>query len=111
MPRSVASMHTTARGRQVIGIHERTEATRGGVRPAMRPGPLAALSDAHLEVPVLGGGLVRHVNLDVAASAPAFDAVSEHVARVLPYYSSVHRGTGYPSQLATALVDDARIAV
>jgi selenocysteine lyase/cysteine desulfurase len=73
--------------------------------------PLAALDDAGLEVPVLGGRWVRHVNLDVAASAPALSAVSAHVARVLPYYSSVHRGTGYPSQASTALVDDARVAV
>lgn len=73
--------------------------------------PLAVLDDAGLDVPVLGGGRVRHVNLDVAASAPALAAVSRHVARVLPYYSSVHRGTGYPSQASTALVDDARVAV
>ena len=110
----------------MIGTHERTEATLDGARPVMRsttdaaapasavepgPGPLAALADAGLEVPVLGGGLVRHVNLDVAASAPALDAVAQHVTRILPYYSSVHRGTGYPSQASTALVDDARIAV
>ena len=76
-----------------------------------RPGPLAALADAGLEVPVLGGGTVRHVNLDVAASAPALDAVAAHVARVLPYYASVHRGSGYPSQATTALVEDARATV
>lgn len=75
------------------------------------PGPLAALADAGLEVPVLGGGVVRHVNLDVAASAPALDAVARHVARVLPYYASVHRGSGYPSQAITALVEDARETV
>ncbi|WP_448002816.1 aminotransferase class V-fold PLP-dependent enzyme [Agromyces bauzanensis] len=74
-------------------------------------GPLAALADAGLEVPVLGGGLVRHVNLDVAASAPALDAVAAHVARVLPYYASVHRGSGYPSQAITALVEEARVTV
>src|SRR5215218_1423138 len=73
--------------------------------------PLAALADAGLEVPVLGGGRVRHVNLDVAASAPALDAVAAHVARVLPYYASVHRGSGYPSQATTALVEDARATV
>ncbi|RZS68587.1 selenocysteine lyase/cysteine desulfurase [Agromyces ramosus] len=76
-----------------------------------RRGPLAALADAGLEVPVLGGGTVRHVNLDVAASAPALDAVAAHVARVLPYYASVHRGSGYPSQATTALVEDARATV
>ena len=75
------------------------------------PGPLAPLADAGLEVPVLGGGTARHVNLDVAASAPALAAVARHVARVLPYYASVHRGSGYPSQAATALVEDARVTV
>ncbi|WP_136709706.1 aminotransferase class V-fold PLP-dependent enzyme [Agromyces sp. H66] len=74
-------------------------------------GPLAALADAGLEVPVLGGGTVRHVNLDIAASAPALDAVVAHVARVLPYYASVHRGSGYPSQAITALVEEARVTV
>ncbi|MGR0320879.1 aminotransferase class V-fold PLP-dependent enzyme [Agromyces sp. ZXT2-3] len=75
------------------------------------PGPLAELVDAGLEVPVLGGGTVRHVNLDVAASAPALAAVAAHVSAVLPYYASVHRGTGYASQASTALLEDARIAV
>ena len=60
---------------------------------------------------MLGGGTVRHVNLDVAASAPALDAVVQHVARVIPYYSSVHRGSGYASQASTALVEDARATV
>ncbi|GAA2037563.1 aminotransferase class V-fold PLP-dependent enzyme [Agromyces tropicus] len=89
---------------------------RSGASDAARaaatgPGPLADLLDAGLEVPVLGGGLVRHVNLDVAASAPALAAVAAHVARVLPYSASVHRGTGYPSQACTALLEDARIVV
>ncbi|WP_353815935.1 aminotransferase class V-fold PLP-dependent enzyme [Agromyces sp. SYSU T00266] len=75
------------------------------------PGPLAELVDAGLEVPVLGGGRVRHVNLDVAASAPALAAVAAHVAAVLPYYASVHRGTGYASQASTALLEDARVSV
>lgn len=77
----------------------------------LAPGVLATLADTGLEVPVLGGGVVRHVNLDVAASAPAFAAVAAHVTRVLPHYSSVHRGSGYPSQAITALVDDARATV
>jgi len=102
----------------VIGIDERTTATSSRRlpspstdAPSRTVAPLAALADAGLEVPVLGGDRVRHVNLDVAASAPALTAVVEHVARVLPYYASVHRGTGYPSQSSTALVDDARTAV
>ncbi|MFF2370699.1 aminotransferase class V-fold PLP-dependent enzyme [Agromyces sp. NPDC058110] len=92
--------------------------TDAAIRPGAAAGrvadgavPLAPLTDAGLEVPVLGGGTVRHVNLDIAASAPALQAVAAHVARVLPYYSSVHRGSGYPSQAATALVEDARASV
>jgi selenocysteine lyase/cysteine desulfurase len=80
-------------------------------RTAAPVAPLAALADAGLEAPVLGGGRVRHVNLDVAASAPALAAVAAHVARVLPFSASVHRGTGYLSQASTALVEDARVAV
>ena len=85
-------------------------ATDAAAEP-VAPGALAALADAGLEVPVLGGGVVRHVNLDIAASAPALTAVAAHVARVLPYYASVHRGSGYPSQAVTALVEDARATV
>lgn len=80
-------------------------------RTAAPGAPLAALADAGLEAPVLGGGRVRHVNLDIAASAPALAAVAAHVERVLPYSASVHRGTGYLSQASTALVEDARVAV
>lgn len=104
----------------MIGIEERT-ARRGSSLaaqtdgaaslPSSAPGPLAVLADAGLEVPVLGGERVRHVNLDVAASAPALEVVTQQVARVLPYYASVHRGSGYPSQVSTALVDDARLTV
>src|SRR5690349_19925601 len=46
------------------------EAAPAGSTPAERPGPLADLSDHGLEVPVLGGRLVPHTNLDLAASAP-----------------------------------------
>ncbi|MEI5584759.1 MULTISPECIES: aminotransferase class V-fold PLP-dependent enzyme [unclassified Agromyces] len=86
-------------------------AERTGTLAATATAPLADLVGADLEVPVLGGGRTRHVNLDVAASAPAFSVVAEHVARVLPFYASVHRGTGYLSQASTAIVDDARVAI
>lgn len=102
MPSSATVVHAGPSGAPAAPV--------AGAAPAIVRS-LAALDDAGLDVPVLGGGQVRHVNLDVAASAPALAAVSAHVARVLPYYSSVHRGTGYPSQASTALVDDARVAV
>ncbi|WP_394554391.1 aminotransferase class V-fold PLP-dependent enzyme [Agromyces sp. MMS24-JH15] len=73
--------------------------------------PLAVLADAGLEVPVLGGGRMRHANLDLAASAPALGVVAERVAGLLPWYSSVHRGTGFPSEIATDLVEESRRTV
>ncbi|MGH9171320.1 MAG: aminotransferase class V-fold PLP-dependent enzyme [Acidimicrobiales bacterium] len=63
---------------------------------------------ADLEVPLVTGGSRRYVYLDTAASAPALSAVVEAVAEFLPWYSSVHRGTGFKSMVATAAYEGAR---
>jgi cysteine desulfurase/selenocysteine lyase len=52
-------------------------------------------------VPVLDGTMRRYVNLDNAASTPPLVAVRDAVERFIPWYSSVHRGTGFKSQLST----------
>jgi selenocysteine lyase/cysteine desulfurase len=59
-------------------------------------------------VPVLDGQLVPYVNLDNAASTPALWSVVETVEDFLPFYASVHRGTGYMSRLSTATYERAR---
>jgi cysteine desulfurase / selenocysteine lyase len=59
-------------------------------------------------VPVLDGRLVPYVNLDNAASTPALRSVVETVEEFLPFYSSVHRGTGYMSRLSTTAYERAR---
>jgi cysteine desulfurase / selenocysteine lyase len=59
-------------------------------------------------VPVLDGQLVPYVNLDNAASTPALGPVVEAVEEFLPFYASVHRGTGYMSRLSTAAYERAR---
>lgn len=61
-----------------------------------------------VDVPLLGGRHVRHVNLDFAASAPALESVHQTVEEFLPYYSSVHRGAGWKSQLSTRAYEVAR---
>ncbi|ANY05389.1 aminotransferase class V-fold PLP-dependent enzyme [Pseudonocardia sp. HH130630-07] len=66
---------------------------------------------ADLSVPVVDGSRVRYCDLDSAASAPALEAVAAHVAEVLPYHGSVHRGAGWTSRVCTALVEDARADV
>jgi cysteine desulfurase / selenocysteine lyase len=63
---------------------------------------------AQQEVPLLDGTQRHYVNLDNAASTPSFWAVQEAVARYLPYYASVHRGTGFKSQVSTHLYEQAR---
>lgn len=67
--------------------------------------PLA--SDETL-VPLLDGRWIRYANLDGAASAPALASVADRIAEVTPWYSSVHRGAGYLSQVSTALYEEAR---
>jgi selenocysteine lyase/cysteine desulfurase len=79
--------------------------------------PLLPVVGADLSVPVLGAfghggiGTLTYANLDYAASAPALQAVADHVAAILPYYSSVHRGAGYASQVSTAILENARACV
>lgn len=58
-------------------------------------------------VPLLDGTTVPYLNLDNAASTPALRDVLDAVERFLPYYSSVHRGTGYKSRLSSEAYDHA----
>lgn len=76
-----------------------------------RHGPLAAVGGADLMVPLIQGATVRYANLDHAASTPALQVVADHLAEVLPYYSSIHRGFGYISVVSTALYEAARASV
>ena len=50
---------------------------------------------------------VTYVNLDNAASTPALIDAMEAVQRFMPYYASVHRGTGFKSRLSTVAYDQA----
>ena len=70
-----------------------------------------ALVGADVEVPLVSGGVQRYINLDYAASAPCLVAVKQAVDALLPWYSSVHRGAGFKSQLATEAYEGARAAV
>ncbi len=61
-----------------------------------------------LPVPVAGGGTVTGINFDNAASTPPLKRVREAVNDFSDVYSSVHRGTGYKSRLATEAYEQAR---
>jgi cysteine desulfurase/selenocysteine lyase len=53
------------------------------------------------KVPLLDGTQRQYVNFDNAASTPALRPVYEKVNEFMSWYSSVHRGTGFKSQIAT----------
>ena len=61
-----------------------------------------------VETPLLDGSQRPYINLDNAASTPALKAVQQSVDDFLNFYSSVHRGTGFKSQLATHAYEEAR---
>jgi selenocysteine lyase/cysteine desulfurase len=61
-----------------------------------------------VEVPLLDGKPCRYINFDNAASTPALRSVQKVVDDFLVYYSSVHRGTGFKSQLSTHAYEQAR---
>lgn len=60
------------------------------------------------QVPVLGSGTRRYVNLDNSASTPPLVQVQDALHRFMPHYSSVHRGAGFKSRVATQALDRAR---
>ena len=82
--------------------------------PGITNGPLRLLDDMGLpsligddvEVPCVDGRLERYVNLDYAASTPVMTDVWAAVEAFVPWYSSVHRGTGVKSQVSTAAFED-----
>ncbi|KAB8143074.1 aminotransferase class V-fold PLP-dependent enzyme [Chloroflexia bacterium SDU3-3] len=63
------------------------------------------------QVPLLDGSCTRPINFDHAASTPALRSVHETVNKFLSWYSSVHRGTGFSSQISTAAFENARTIV
>ena len=60
---------------------------------------LARVIGADTVVPCADGRARRYVNLDYAASTPVMAAVWDAVERFMPWYSSVHRGSGLKSPL------------
>ena len=89
-----------------------TESSRRS-RPTRRAAGvvLPRLVGQDLEVQLASGEARTYVNLDMAASTPAMEAVAEAVIEFLPWYSSVHRGAGFASQVSTRAYEAARSAV
>ncbi len=60
------------------------------------------------ETPLLDGSTVSYVNLDNGASTPPILDAVEAIENFMPFYSSVHRGTGFKSRLSTKIFDETR---
>lgn len=72
--------------------------------------PPVRLVGADAVVPCVDGTDRTYLDLDSAASTSALPSVADRVAAFLPWYSSVHRGAGYKSRLATNAYEEARRA-
>jgi len=59
-------------------------------------------------VPLKNGQLVTGINFDNAATTPPFKSVLKAVIMFSPWYSSIHRGTGYKSRFSAKVYEDAR---
>lgn len=78
--------------------------------PGTTTDALRALFDVDQHVPRLDGSWGPYINFDNAASTPPLRAVTDTLNRFMPWYASVHRGTGFKSQLATHAYEAARAA-
>ncbi len=59
------------------------------------------------QVPTLNGPK-RYINFDNAASTPTFQPIANAVQEFLKWYSNVHRGTGFKSQLSSWAFEESR---
>lgn len=60
------------------------------------------------ETPLFDGSRRKYINFDNAASTPPLIAVQQAINNFLVYYSSVHRGTGFKSQISTHAYEQSR---
>ncbi len=50
---------------------------------------------------------LKYLNLDNAATTPAFKVIAKKLDAFLETYGSIHRGSGYKSQISTAIFEEA----
>jgi cysteine desulfurase/selenocysteine lyase len=61
-----------------------------------------------MKVPLINGKQVIGINFDNGATTPPFISVMNTINRFSPWYSSVHRGTGYKSRFSSWIYERAR---
>lgn len=63
------------------------------------------------KIPLLNGYYIQAINFDNAATTPPFIPVIKEIISFLPWYSSIHRGFGYKSQLSSKIYEKTRKVV
>lgn len=63
---------------------------------------------AETKILLSNGQQVTAINFDNAATTPPFTSVLQSVVTFSPWYSSIHRGTGYKSQYSSELYEKSR---
>ena len=102
--------------RAVSGARVRARPARDAATPKRVSARRRRCADVRLlgadaEVLCADGRSRRYVNLDYAASTPALPEVWHAVEAFMPWYSSVHRGSGMKSQVATEAFEGTRAVV
>jgi cysteine desulfurase/selenocysteine lyase len=87
------------------------DGNKGKGRPLTLAGLRNDIVGIDTRVPLLDGTERRYVFLDNAASTPTFRSVMKCVEDFMPWYSGVHRGTGFKSLVATEAFDRAHDVV
>lgn len=60
------------------------------------------------KVPVNNGKIITAINFDNAATTPPFISVLKEIFNYAPWYSSIHRGSGYKSLVSSKLYEESR---
>lgn len=64
-----------------------------------------------IKIPLADGSWTTSINFDNAATTPPFISVMNEIYNFAPWYSSIHRGTGYKSLISSDLYEKSRLTV
>jgi len=59
-------------------------------------------------IPLSNGQIAASINFDNAATTPPFASVIQAIEDFAPWYSSIHRGTGFKSKYSSEIYENSR---
>ena len=69
------------------------------------------IAGSQTTVEINNGNKVHFINFDNAATTPPLNSVLDNIKEFSPYYSSVHRGGGFKSEISSRVYEDGRKTV